>query len=272
MKHERQWALILFTLLMLLAGCTPIQLVRVSAPPAGSHADSAVQTTVLYATGFETDDFTPGALNGQSGWFQWVGQPGGAEISTAAPASGAQSLSIDGALMAPVPDRPWSGVLTYFAPRHNIEMHDTPILEIEADVRLDGPGTDIGTGLDDDKVSANLVAIGTDGSGSQGLAFNQLSSSEKVITSGGASAPVTLGEYHRLGLRLDFAQQTAEYFLDGVSIGVEPFRDTRSAQGLVEVRLDLAGAPDVGQQYKAYYDNLVIKAGPAVTTSPHADN
>ncbi len=137
---------------------------------------------------------------------------------------------------------------------YDVVAHKTPLLEVEADVRLDGPNTA------DDKISANLVATAVDKAGSlASLAFNQLSSNGKVLTTGEGNAPVTLAKYHRLGLRLDFSKQEAEYFLDGVFFGIEPFRDTHEAVALYSIRLDLVGDPTVGSQYTAYYDNLVVR-------------
>jgi hypothetical protein len=259
MQSHSLLALILPLGLALLAGCRPIQPVAPAADQAQPAAEMADPTTVLYQTGFEPPEFALEPLEGQGGWHQWIGQAGGATIASVTPATGSQALRNDGSLMTPVPDRPWSGVITYYNVNYNAVEHQTPVLMIEADVRLDGPSTDTGAGLQDDKVSANLVAWDVNAAGGQGLAFNQLSSSEKVLTSAGTSAPVTLGEYHRLGLRLDFTQQTAEYFVDGVSFGIEPFRDTQSAVGLGDVRLDLVGDPDIAAQYTASYDNLMIR-------------
>ena len=232
--------------LTLLAGCVPIHPVT-TAPPA--------RTTVLYQTDFEPPAFAPGAFDAQHGWSQRIGQPNGATISTLAPASGVQALRNDGALMAPVTGRPWSGVLTMYAINYNVNEHHTPVLDIEADVRLDGPNSGNGPG-----VKANLVALGVTPYGTAGLAFNGLASDAAVYSVHGASAPAALGRYQHLGLRLDFTHQTAEYFLNGVSFGIEPFRDTKRAVELFAVRLDLVGDPAVAAQYTAFYDNLVVKA------------
>jgi hypothetical protein len=61
------------------------------------------------------------------------------------------------------------------------------------------------------------------------------------------------------GFAPDFSQQTAEYFLNGVSFGTEPFRDTQSAKGLMGVWLDLVGGPEVGVHYTAAYDKLMVQ-------------
>jgi hypothetical protein len=246
--------LLCLLLVFTLVSCQPIQPVSISAATESQPTTEPTDdTTILYQTGFEAPNFTPGNLNGQSKWVQRVGKVGGASIADGSPATGEQALHNDGSLMAPVPSVPWSGVLTLYNLGYDVIKQGTPVLLIEADVRLDGPDTVA------DEVSANLVAMGVDADGPAGLAFNQLSSSGKVLTVANGSAPVTLGEYHRLGLRLDFTQQTAEYFLDGVSFGVEPFRDTQSAKGLMGVRLDLVGEPEVGAQYTASYDNLVVR-------------
>ena len=233
-------------LLALLAGCVPIH------PVTDAHP---VSSTVLYQTGFEPPAFTPGSVVSQQSWLQPVGQYGGATIATVAPASGVQALRNDGALMTPVPTRPWSGVLTLYTLNYNVIDHHTPVLTIEADVRLDGPRSSKGSG-----VHANLVALGLTPFGRAGLAFNELASDAAVYSVRGASAPAALGKYQHLGLRLDFTQQTAEYFLNGVSFGIEPFRDTKRAVELFAVRLDLVGDPAVAAQYTAFYDNLVVKA------------
>jgi len=233
-------------ILALLAGCVPIH------PVTDAHP---VSSTVLYQTGFEPPAFTPGSVVLQQGWLQPVGQYGGATIATVAPASGVQALRNDGALMTPVPTRPWSGVLTLYPLNYNVIDHHTPVLTIEADVRLDGPRSGKDSG-----VYANLVALGFTPFGRAGLAFNRLASDAAVYSVSGASAPAALGKYQHLGLRLDFTHQTAEYFLNGIPFGIEPFRDTKTALGLFAVRLDLVGDPAIAAQYTAFYDNLVVKA------------
>lgn len=259
MRTNQPMRCTLLALFVILAGCRPIQPVAPVVEEAQPVAEIADKTLVLYETGFEPPDFTLGKLDGQHGWGQWVGWAGGATIADTTPATGHQALHNDGRRMTPVPDRPWSGVITYYNVNYNAMKHKTPVLMIEADVRLDGPPSLDKEAGPDGRVSASLVAWGLYG---EGLAFNLLLSTEKVLTIGERSAPVTLGEYHRLGLKLDFLHQTAEYFLDGVSFGVEPFRDTQSAVGLGDVRLDLVGNPTVGAQYTASYDNLVVRIVP----------
>lgn len=248
----------LLALFVILAGCQPIQPIASVADEAQPVVALANKTLVLYETGFEPPQFTQGKLDGQHGWGQWVGRASGATIADTTPATGRQALQNDGSLMTPVPGATWSGVINYYNVNYNAIEHKTPVLMIEADVRLDGPRIDKDAGPDD-RVSASLVTWDLYG---EGLAFNRLLSTGNVQTSGEGSAPVTLGEYHRLGLKLDFMHQTAEHFLDGVSFGVEPFRDTHSAVGLGDVRLDLVGNPTVGAQYMAYYDNLVVRIVP----------
>jgi hypothetical protein len=248
----------LLALFVILAGCQPIQPIAPVADAAQPGAEIGNKTLVLYETGFEPPNFMLGKLDGQRGWVQWVGRAGGATIADTTSATGRQALHNDGRLMTPVPGATWSGVINYYTVNYNAIEHKTPVLMIEADVRLDGPNMDNDAGPDD-RVSASLVAWGLYG---EGLAFNLLLSTGKVQTIREGSAPVTLGEYHRLGLKLDFMHQTAEYFLDGVSFGVEPFRDTHSAVGLGDVRLDLVGNPTVGAQYTASYDNLVVRIVP----------
>jgi len=108
-------------------------------------------------------------------------------------------------------------------------------VEIEADVWLDGPNSGRGP-----IVNANLVAVGPHALWPSLLAFNSLASNGAVCQRAG---PVRRppSKYQHLGLRLDFTQQTAEYFLTIAFPGIEPA--TRRRRWPVWVRLDLVGNP-----------------------------
>ncbi len=148
-------------------------------------------------------------------------------------------------------------------------VNNLPIINIFADVRLDGPSTDTGAGSADDLISANLVARTR---ADFIVAEMLLSSSGEVwpgtLGSGGGhglEAPVELGRYHNLGLRLDFTEKESEFFLNGNSVGVLSLDPDLPERLSLVVTLELLALDDPATidpgQYTAYFDNLIITVG-----------
>ncbi|HEY6563287.1 MAG TPA: hypothetical protein VIY86_02220, partial [Pirellulaceae bacterium] len=100
-------------------------------------------------------------------------------------------------------------------------------VEISADVRLDGPQTGtLGTRAQD-MIGAQLegaVLLQGQGGFRQSAGTLRISSAGMVFSGSPNffSAPISLGEYHRLALRLDFFAQTLTYLVDGTELGTEP--------------------------------------------------
>ena len=219
---------------------------------------------VIYQTGFERSDFTNGLLNGQDEWLTLIGI---ADVSDVAPKSGTQSIEVDGAeLVGP-------GLLATISSReveYDTVAHHTPVIDIRVDVRLDGPSTDTGRGEADDLISANIAAYtGDQPNGVRPVSQFLLSSSGEVFAAGQRGSEfegpgISLGQYHNLGLRLDFLARETEFFLDGASIGVGPFDPSVSSNVFRAVQLQVLAVDDSRVldpwDYTAFYDNVTITA------------
>src|SRR4051812_35713630 len=107
----------------------------------------------LYQTGFESPPFAAGQpVDGQDVWVATM-SPGAGIITAGAPASGLQSLQVNGnALDFSAPDGVYEGV---YNPRTLFNAGGASLVWVQADVRLDGPKTS------DDLASANLFVANT---------------------------------------------------------------------------------------------------------------
>lgn len=225
---------------------------------------------IVYATGFEAPTFAAGSpLDGQGGWVA-DSSPSAAVITTNQPASGLQALRVDGADLVDVPDFGlFLGGYHHDLPYDAITQ-GTPIVTVEAAVRLDGPSTDLGGGPNDDLLSANFAVGTNDGAGHTLV----LSSNGHVYAFGKGVTPysfeteVTLGAYHILGIRYDFLGGSVGFFVDGKLIGQNSIQPT-VATGIQGVFLELLalddGSVDV-PRYTGYFDDIQVSAVPEPST------
>lgn len=241
---------------------------------AGARAD------VLYATGFERPTFAAGdGLVGTDGWSApGFLSPGAATISTDTPASGLQAVRVNGADLVPDELLEGSGYEAIGSYRRAVGFDalasGMPVVQVQADVRLDGPQTaqtdDRVTG---DFVSANVALVTEDGE----LATLFLSADGHVYAYGPDpdvdyyrfGVPASLGAYHTLALRANFLDRTVAYLLDGAVLGTSSFADaalgyTSSVvtRGSIVVYANEPNpaVPQTRDQYTAHFDNFAITA------------
>ncbi len=233
----------------------------------------AARAQNVYQTGFEDPPFVAGQpLVGQDGWVIQLfnGSPLGpnAAISTAHPASGLQSVLVQGADLTPTGVGYDVGSYRKFVD-FDVAAAGSPIVRIQADMRLDGPLTpqtdDRVTG---DFLSVNLVAFSTDGNvGEMSLSSDGHAYSYSAGGSYLFERPVSLGQYQQLGMDLDFAAGMTTYRLNGEILGTQPFADGFMSEVLNRGSLVVyAVDPDpLGRDrnaYTAYYDNFSIAVVP----------
>jgi hypothetical protein len=234
-----------------------------------SHAP-AVKAASLYQTSFEAPDFVAGQLVDGQGGFTAINSRDAGVVSTENPRTGLQSLQVNGANL----ELNASGSLyrgTY-APILNYDplAAGMPIVEVQADVRLNGPSTNTGHGTDDDLISANLSAFAGNGFRIGELI---LSSNGNIYAFSGMNpgeayqfgTPFNLGQYYTLGLRLDFALRTTEFLLDGRSLGTLPFSNlvTSDVFMFATTRVLAVNDPAIDlSRYTANFDNYSVTAVP----------
>ena len=244
---------------------------------------------IIYQTGFEPPAFAAGLpLREQDGWLGGWFSPGTAHptsISTVNARSGAQAVRFYGA------DAQGSIVGSAFAFRPLFDLNDpnpppTPlIVEIRADVRLDGPQTGTLGTPEQDAISANLFAVvrqsDQDPVGNFDIGGFFVSSAGKIWaynwTTGnpraiyGPSVTYAMGTYHTLVLRVNFVSRTLTYFVDGVELGSAPFPVAIKSDQLIGGYLSLYGGTQIintpalsynRANYNAYFDNYSIESVP----------
>ncbi len=240
--------------------------------PDGTHSedvDIAFRTGsrrlpgVVYATGFESllDDLP---YFSWAGW-QILGHAGWVTPSDLQPNHGANALQIHGRGVRPTAP----GLLIAGAVRDsdlNPRLAGNAIVSMQASMRLDGPNTNTGGGSDDDLISANFGV--TDEAGA--------TTAELVLSSNGNAyafvgenryrfeTAVTLGEYHTIGIRLDYLNRIAEFFLEHQSLGVLPF-ETSGHHVFGKPILSLTSLDTPGLDpalYSAWFDDFSIQQKP----------
>lgn len=220
---------------------------------------------VVSQTGFESPAFTAGPLAGQDGWTTVGGNA--VSVSTLRPQTGSQAVLIDGAGLVHSADYP--AVLIGADARRVFDItpiaSGTPIVSLQASVRLDGPNTNTGGGINDDLISANLDVYDENGAP---VTEMLLSSNGNVYASAWGNpysfaTPVTLGEYHTMGIRLNYLTRTSDYFLDGQLLGTLPFGAEVQSHGVRGPGLMVFAFDDPiinPALYTASFDNFSIGA------------
>src|SRR5262249_37696775 len=169
--------------------------------------DAHARAGTLYQTGFEPPIFSAAQpVDGQDVWVATL-SPNAGIITTNVPASGLQSLQVNGnSLDFFAPDGLFEGV---YNPITLFNAGGAPQVWVQADVRLDGPLTA------NDLASANLFVANTN----DVLAQSYVSSDGHFygLTTNDFQqfGAASLGTYHHLGLLLDLANLQGHYYLDG---------------------------------------------------------
>lgn len=240
----------------------------------------AARADLLFSTGFEAPEYTAGSpLAGTNGWTApGFLSPNAAMITTTAPASGLQSVQVNGADLVHDDALDGSGydaIGSYRQPvDHDAIASGLPIVRVQADVRLDGPQTDqTPDRVTGDFVSANVALVTEDGE--LGTLF--LSADGHVYAYGADPATdnylfgvsVALGSYYTLAVEANFLSRTLLYYLDGALLGTSSFADPAlGCTSNVVTRGSLvvysnepnAAVPQTRDQYTAYFDNFSVTA------------
>jgi hypothetical protein len=230
---------------------------------------ASAQTTI-YGTGFENPPFANGSiLTGQNGWVS-VGtlSPNASVISTSAARTGSQGVRVLGTDMVSQSLTSTLDAVGSYRRQvdYNAVANQTPVVVLEADVRLDGPQT---TGGYVDFFAANIAARTSTGS------VGELSiSSDGMIYAydGVAGSPddnnpqirgaITLGDWHKLAIESNFATGTTRFFVDGNFLG-EFLGDADYASGIygrgaMVTYAKYDTATNFRRDYTASFDNFRI--------------
>jgi hypothetical protein len=230
------------------------------------------QAATVYQTGFE--GLTPGSqLLGQDGWTNAIPpflNPQAALIANVKPKSCTQHVRIRGADLNSAPEvgPQYAAVGSYRRPvNFDASAHANHLVHLEVDVRLDGP-----VAGNNDFVSGTLAARSNDGTvgelgiSSDGKVYGYLPGTG-IDTPPAQSANVTLGQYHRIGMDVDFLANTTQYILDGVPLGAPLAFDPSFASDLLLRGAIVAYAradnpPLTRAAYTLEYDNFSITSTP----------
>ncbi|MGA8712992.1 MAG: PEPxxWA-CTERM sorting domain-containing protein [Roseiarcus sp.] len=194
-------------------------------------AGSSAQAGVIYATGFEPPTFTTGLIAGQDGWSEYPSPSAAAQVESAFVYAGSQAVDVIPALAAGQ-DGPYKAVSTA-----------APIVVQSAEIYIASSTT---------QSEWQFAALGAGLTGFAGgidiLANNQI----ELIAAG---LPIigttwTRDAWINVALTLDYATQTFDVTLNGVTIGSnEPFCGDNG--------------PCLGANVPAYADGFFDSFGPA---------
>jgi hypothetical protein len=184
---------------------------------------------------------------------------------TVEPRTGEQALSIVGGGL--VPFQP--GLVGAAATRHsdiNPITNGNPIVFLETSVKLSGPSTDQGDGINDDLISANTKIVDENGAtvaelilSSNGYAY---AFADDRADAYNFATPAALGEYHTVGLRLNYLARTTDYFLDAHYLGTLPFGHNIQSDVFAQQFLELIAVdtPALNRDlYTAWFDDFSIR-------------
>ena len=211
---------------------------------------SAAAEEVLYRTGFEAPEFRAGVLAGQGDFIAYQNSSvSAATIVSGFGRTGTQCARIDGSRLA-ILEGDHEG---YYYPVFDYDplAAGTPILDIGWDLFFTPVGALPGY--------AGVFAYDPQGSGYAGMNIH----TDGLLHYGGsesAAIPIAFHQWHRFGMRLDFASRSAEFFLDGASLGASGFQSptaTRFGDADLYMETGPGSAPHL-----AYFDNYAITAVP----------
>jgi MYXO-CTERM domain-containing protein len=226
---------------------------------------SRVLGAVVAHTDFEAPVFTAGPLGGQNGWTTTGGEA--VTVSSLRPRTGSQAILINGSGLVHSANYPdvLVGADAVRALNLTPVASGTPIITLQTAVRLDGPDTNTGGGINDDLISANLAVFDENGGY---ITEMLLSSNGNVYASAwdhpyGLGAPVTPGQYHTMAARLNYLTRSMDYFVDGQMLGTLPFGEQVQSQGLLGPALMVFAFDDPiinPGLYTASFDDVSVSA------------
>ena len=214
---------------------------------------------LIYQTGFEASEgFTAGGpVSGQANWLQTSG-PAAGIIGTANPASGQQDLQVNGSGLEFFPSFGlYSGSYRYNTLFSGVA---NPRVLVEMDTRLDGAQTF--PPISGDLISADFVL--SDIAGMEISSDGHVYADDENNNFYQFGTAVTLGEYHRLGILLDFASAQESFYVDGSFLGTLAMPSGGPTSFYTYAAL--IGLPDADSyahgDYTSYFDNLSVRSVP----------
>ena len=212
----------------------------------------------------------------------WVGMlsPGAASVSASGPSGGLQAVRVRGAdlehqdFVNESTHGYYDAIGSYRRPvNYDVASIGFRPVRIEADVRIHGPSSPQQNFFSGSIGALGAMAVDADGNptGADGVGELAISSDGHVYGYCGCnlvpkfqvSAPITLEEYHKLAIDVDFRQRTYTLFVDGNVLGSPfPFPADVTSNVLVRGSLIVYAAPDTAmlnkRNYVAYYNNFSI--------------
>jgi hypothetical protein len=222
---------------------------------------------MLFNTGFESNDYTANQpLDGQDGWETLLAPDAAVVVRGHATASsgrmavkcwgGGPLVQTSGLL-----DGAWEQVVDFDPVTHPAKVR------VQADVRLDGPDT--GGGPNDDLASANLYARNGVGRSaffyvsSNGNAY-AFANSDQGSAGYRFETPITLGDYNRLAITLDYSTHIATFEVNGNTVGTLPFGGAGEQFRGTLLEFAAWDHPSFDPTlYTGYWDNVLVRANPA---------
>ncbi len=201
-----------------------------------------VQGQDLFTTSFDTPGYTVRGLTGQNSWYTFGSQnAGNPQIQSAVKRSGDQAVSVSG-----------EGAAGYSL--HAITYNDSganKVVEGAIYVNLKSNGTSWNGLCLHGGVApfpAMCLKIST-----AGFPFLNNSTQQSVLGAG----PLALNTWHLFRLRLDFVAQTVTGFVNGTTVGTQPFPSAIRNLSIVGF-----GFNSVTGTNTAYFDDLSVTALP----------
>jgi hypothetical protein len=220
---------------------------------------------IIYRTGFETPTFTANqSVAGQDGWTSRFGSPAGI-VSTNNPASGQQALEF-GASQLPLFGFGFNLETVRKFLDFDVAAAGARGISVAFDVRLNGPR------LQDDLVEAIFSAIDPN---FLDYGQMQISADGHLYIYGSQFADflignISLDEYHRLAMRIDFFARETTFEVDGTDIVTFAFDPALQSTIFRAGSLHMAAPTDPlladPQLYAAYFDNFQVNVIPEPST------
>ena len=224
------------------------------------------QTTPLYATDFESPQFSLATLPGQQNFIAYEGKNvGAARVIGTSASSGTRCVQIKGTNVGIYADLDQIYAGYYYPPlNYNPILSNRPRAILRSDMAFFANGTTVSTNAgvqlyqSDDNLIAGILVNDT------GLliGFNDDAGPGNQV-----SRPITFGVYHTLTLYADYASQMTEFYVDGDSLGSVPF-SRFTGDDLADFDLFYSGSegqPNADVNFDAYSAE-VASAGSTLVT------
>jgi hypothetical protein len=189
---------------------------------------------VIYSTGFESPDYTTGALAGQDGWDFGTGIVETQNVFAGNQAVGYDSTGLNGQRV----DQRGQP----FAPAGPVALTDEILVSV-ADPNVQWEA---------------LTVYGNTGFLAQVTVANGMANFGTVSTI--AQTPFAFGVWNQVSMTLDFATQTATAYLNGSEFGSAAFATASSSFSGFGIGINFANG---GATSQSYFDNLSVVEGTA---------